>query len=268
MGFYKYLLIPQLIWYGVRSPRDQGLAWDRFWAGIHRTGADGEVIWDAASTEELDRVRDQALEHMARDLPIVDIGCGNGRFSRLLAGSFPKVLGIDISAHAVRRAEEESGEVGNVTYRVLDASTAGAGQKLFEELGEANVFMRGVFHVFDVEQRERAVANLRDIVGRRGAVYFAETNYAGDPLDQLVAQGATVTDMPEPLRKCIAAGIKPPRHFGEVQLAELFPPAYWETLKSGPMTMHGVPLTTQGDFEPIPSFYAIARRSAPGSVRT
>ena len=107
---------------------------------------------------------------MARDLPVIDIGCGNGRFSRLLAGSFPKVLGIDISAHAVRRAEEESGEADNVTYRVLDASAAGAGQKLFEELGEANVFMRGVFHVFDAGQRERAVADLRDIVGRRGAV--------------------------------------------------------------------------------------------------
>ena len=104
--------------------------------------------------------------------------------------------------------------------------------------------------------------------GRRGAVYFAETNYAGDPLDQLVAQGATATAMPEPLRKCIAAGIKPPRHFGEVQLAALFPPAYWETLKSGPMTMHGGPLTTKDDFEPIPSFYAIVRPSAPGSVRT
>ena len=268
VGFYKYLLIPQLIWYGVRSPRDQGLAWDRFWAGIQRTGADGEVIWDTASTEELDRVRAHALEHMARDLPVIDIGCGNGRFSRLLAGSFPKVLGIDISAHAVRRAEEESGEVDNVTYRVLDASAASAGQRLFEELGEANVFMRGVFHVFDVKQRERAVANLRDIVGRRGTVYFAETNYPGDPLDQLVTQGATATAMPEPLRKCIAAGIKPPRHFGEVQLAALFPPAYWETLKSGPMTMHGVPLTTTGDFEPIPSFYAIVRRGAPGSART
>jgi hypothetical protein len=33
------------------------------------------------------------------------------------------------------------------------------------------------------------------------------------------------------------------------------------------MTMHGVPLTTTGGFEPIPSFYAIVRRSAPGSVR-
>jgi hypothetical protein len=143
--FSKYFLIPQLIWYGTRSPRDQGLAWDRFWASIQRTGPDGEVLWDAASADELDRVR----------------------------------------AHALA-------------------------------------------------------------------------------LDQLVAQGATATSMPEPLRKCIAAGIKPPRHFGEPQLAALFPPAYWETLESGPMTMHGVPLTAKGEFEPIPSFYAIVRRSPAG----
>ncbi len=261
MSLSKYLLIPQLIWYGMRSPRDQGLAWDRFWASIRCTGPDGEVIWDAASADELGGVRAHALAHMATDLPVVDVGCGNGRFSRLLAGSFPQVLGIDISAHAVRRAEEESGGVGNVRHRVLDASAVGAGKQLAEELGEANVFMRGVFHVFDAEQRERAVANLRDLTGQRGVVYFAETNYAGDPLDQLVAQGATAASMPEPLRKCIAAGIKPPRHFGEAQLAALFPRTCWETLRSGAMTMHGVPLTAKGDFEPIPGFYAIVRRS-------
>ena len=261
MPLSKYLLIPQLIWYGVRSPRDQGMAWDRFWASIQYTGPDGEVLWDAASADELNGVRAHALAHMATDLPVVDVGCGNGRFSRLLADSFPRVLGIDVSAHAVRQAEDESGDVGNVMYRVLDASAPGAGKQLFDELGEANVFMRGVLHILDAEQRERAAANLRDLIGQRGVVYFAETNYAGDPLDQLVAQGATATKMPEPLRKCIAAGLRPPRHFGEAELAALFPPTYWETLDSGPTTMRGVPLTAKDKFESIPSFYAIVRRN-------
>jgi SAM-dependent methyltransferase len=261
MPLSKYLLIPKLIWYGARSPRDQGMAWDRFWASIQCTGPDGEVLWDAASADELNGVRARALAHMAMSLPVVDVGCGNGRFSRLLAGSFPQVLGIDVSAHAVRRAEDESGDVDNVMYRVLDASAPDAGKQLFDELGEANVFMRGVLHVLDAEQRKRTAANLRDLIGQRGVVYFAETNYAGDPLDQLVAQGATPTKMPEPLRKCIAAGLKPPRHFGEAQLAALFPPMYWETLDSGPTTMHGVPLTAKDKFESIPGFYAIVWRN-------
>jgi SAM-dependent methyltransferase len=265
MALRKFLLLPQLIWYGARAPRDQGRAWDKFWAGIARTGPGGEVLWDAASAEELDGVRARLLGRMDRSLPLVDVGCGNGRFSRLLAAHFPRVLGIDVSRSAIERARDESRGVENVAYRVLDASVPGVGREIAGELGEANVFMRGVFHVFDAEQRARAVANLRDLMGERGVVYCAETNYEGDPLDQLVAQGATPTTMPEPLRKCIAAGISPPRHFGEAQLREFFPGDQWETLESGPMTMHGVPLTTKGDFEAIPSFYAIVRRRAAGA---
>lgn len=260
MALRKLLLIPQLVWYGARAPRDQANAWDRFWAGIARTGPGGEVLWDAAGKEELDGVLERSLARFDRSLPVVDVGCGNGRFSRLFAAHFPKVLGIDVSPHAVTRAREESGGVDNASFRVLDASASGAGKALAVELGEVNVFMRGVFHVFDGAQRAKMVDNLREMMGRRGVLYFAETNYEGDPLDQLVAQGATATTMPEPLRKCIAAGIAPPRHFGDAQLRELFPGSGWEVLESGAITMHGVPLTAKGAYEPIPSFYGMVRR--------
>ncbi|MEP7121873.1 MAG: class I SAM-dependent methyltransferase [Byssovorax sp.] len=262
MAARKLLLLPQLIWYGLRAPRDQSKAWDRFWSGIGRTGAGGEVLWDAASTEELDRALGHVRARMDASLPVVDLGCGNGRFSRLLAAHFPEVLGVDISPHAVEKARAESRGVENVAYRVLDASEPGMGRKLADELGEASVFMRGVFHVFDARQRANAVENLADLTGQRGVIYCVETNYEGDPLDQLVAQGATMTTMPEPLRKCIEAGIKPPQHFGAAQLGEFFPASRWETLESGALTMHGLPLTTKADFEPIPGFYAMVRQRA------
>lgn len=265
MSIQKFLLLPQLIWYGVRAPRSQSSAWDRYWSGIERTGPGGQVLWDAASREELDTALARVSAHMDRALPVVDLGCGNGRFARLLAGHFPKVVGVDVSPSAVTKAEAESRDVANVSFRVLDAAAPGAGRALADELGDANVFMRGVFHVFDAAQRANAVANLRAITGTRGAIYCAETNYTGDPLDQLVAQGATATTMPDPLRRCIAAGIRPPSHFGEAQLRAFFPDAQWETIESGPFTMHGVPLTARaGEFELIPSFYAVvrARRTA------
>jgi SAM-dependent methyltransferase len=262
----KLLLIPQLVWYGVRAPRDQAKAWDRFWAGIRRTGPGGEVLWDAASKEELDGVLARVTARMDAGLPVVDVGCGNGRFPRLLAARFPRVVGIDVSPHAIERAKEESRGLENVSYRVLDASAPGVGRALAGELGEVNVLMRGVFHVFDAGQRATTVENLAAMMGERGVIYCAETNYEGDPLDQLVAQGATPTTMPEPLRKCIEAGIKPPRHFGEAQLREFFPSDRWETLESGPLVMHGVPLTARGEVEPIPSFYAMARRRRAASA--
>src|SRR5205085_2253195 len=99
--------------------------------------------------------------------------------------------------------------------------------------------------VFDEKQRTNAVANLADMMGKRGAVYFAETNYQGDPLDQLVAQGATPTTMPEPLRRCIEAGIRPPRHFGDAEVRALFPRGEWDVLESGTLTMWGVRLTAK-----------------------
>jgi SAM-dependent methyltransferase len=257
---HKLLVLPQILWYALRAPRDPAKAWDRYWSGVQRTGPGGDVLWDAASRDELDRVLGRVLARMDRTLPVVDVGCGNGRFSRLLAAHFPRVVGIDISPHAIERARAESAGVGNVEYRVLDASVAGAVDALAGELGEANVFMRGVFHVFTAAQRTSAVANLARLLGRRGAVYCTETNYEGDPLDQVVAQGATMTSLPEPIRKCIAAGIKPPSHFGEAQLREFFPDRGWEVLESGPVTIHGLPLTTGGEFEPIPGFYAIVRQ--------
>lgn len=248
-------------------PSYQATAWDRYWAGIRRTGPGGEVLWDAADEGELGDACARVVARMDRGLPMVDLGCGNGRFSRLFAAHFPKVVGLDVSPSAIERAREESRGVENVSYRVFDASAAGAGKALAEELGEVNVFMRGVFHVFDPEQRRNAVTSLAVLAGRRGAVYCAETNYEGDPLDQLVAQGATATSMPEPLRKCIEAGIKPPRHFGEREVRELFPSERWEILESGPITMHGVPLTSKGTTERIPSHYAVLkqRASATGS---
>jgi SAM-dependent methyltransferase len=262
MDIRKFLLIPQLIWYGIRAPRDPRQVWDRFWSGIQRTGAGGDVLWDAASRDELDRVLARVLARMDRSLPVVDVGCGNGRFSRLLAAHFPRVVGIDISPHAVQRARAESRGIANVEYRVLDASAPDAGRALADELGEVNVFMRGVFHTFEAGQRMNAVGNLAQMLGRRGVVYGLETNYQGDGLDELVAQGATMTSLPEPVRKCIAAGIKPPRHFGEAEVREFFPSHGWELLESGAMTIHGLPLTTRGEFEPIPGFYAIVRPRA------
>ena len=266
MDIRKLLVIPQLIWYGMRAPRDQRQVWDRFWSGIQRTGAGGEVLWDAASQAELDAVLARVLARMDRSLPVVDVGCGNGRFSRLLAAHFPRVVGIDISSHAVQKARAESRGIANVEYRVVDVSAPGAGRALGDELGEVNVFMRGVFHTFNAAQRTSTVANLAHMLGRRGVLYGLETNYEGDPLDQLVAQGATMTRLPEPVRKCIAAGVRPPSHFGEAEAREFFPSHGWEMLESGPLTIHGIPLTTAGELEPIPGFYAIVRQRGADAV--
>ncbi len=56
--------------------------------------------------------------HLDMGLPLIDIGCGNGRFARRLAPYVPSVLGVDLAANAIARAVNESGDVPNVTFRV------------------------------------------------------------------------------------------------------------------------------------------------------
>src|SRR5262245_11756515 len=130
MSWRKFTVIPQLMWYGIRAPRDQATAWDRFWGGIHKTGLDGQVLWDAASLVELDAVLGRVKSHFDASLPLVDVGCGNGRFTRALGAGSPKALGVDFSPHAIERARAESSGAANLSFQVLDISAEGAGDEL------------------------------------------------------------------------------------------------------------------------------------------
>jgi SAM-dependent methyltransferase len=103
----KFLLLPGLIRASVRLRRRGARGWEQFWSGVQRTGPGGDVLWDVAERTE------------------VDLGCGNGRFTRLLAGRFPVVVGIDVAASAVRLAEAESAGQPGVSYRVVDGGRPG-----------------------------------------------------------------------------------------------------------------------------------------------
>jgi SAM-dependent methyltransferase len=261
MSLRKLAVIPQLIYYMARAPRRQAKAWDVYWRDVRRTGPDGHVLWDTGDPRESDEVLAHLRAHADAALPIVDVGCGNGRFSRLFAKHFPRVVAGDVSAHAITRARAESAGVDRVAFRDLDISAPGVGAAVHRELGsDANVFMRGVLHVLDPKKRATAVDNLAAILGEAGTVYLSETNIDGDPLDHLVLQGATATSMPDPLRRCIAAGIRPPSRFGENEIRSYFPTARWRVLASGPATMYTVPLTGR-EIEPIASYFAVIRRS-------
>lgn len=259
MAFQKYLLIPKLMWYGVRAPRNQGVAWNRYWSRIDHTGYDGDVLWDAGSTVEIDQSLAHLRRHMDRTLPIVDIGCGNGRHARALAGHFPYVVGLDVAERAIEKARQETHGIENVAYCVLDATMPRAGMRLAHEFGEMNVYMRGVLHILDRQQRVTLVQNIRDMLGQRGTAYILETNHGGSPLDYMMYLGATAASIPAPLRRCIEAGIRAPDHFGEREYNKYFPTAQWATLDSGTSVLHGVPIRQPDQLQPIPAFFALTR---------
>jgi SAM-dependent methyltransferase len=259
MSVRKYLLLPLVLRLTLRAPRDPRQAWERYWSEIGSTGPGGQVLWDAGVRGELDATVGRLRVHADMSLPIVDVGCGNGRQARALAAYAPRVLGIDAAESAVKRAVEESDGIPNAEFRVGDATRPGLGATLHDELGDANVHLRGVLHETDAAHRAALVANLRAIVGVRGTIHLCETDVRAHPLEYLQRQGATPTSMPDVVRRLLTAGIRPPSHFGAPELARYFPDGQWCVLASGPTTMYGVPLAPGATFQQIPSHYAVLR---------
>jgi ubiquinone/menaquinone biosynthesis C-methylase UbiE len=51
----------------------------------------------------------------------LEIGCGTGDFSRLLAGRADRVLAVDLSPNMIDRAREDSRKYSNIDFQVADA---------------------------------------------------------------------------------------------------------------------------------------------------
>lgn len=260
MSLRKYLIVPKLLSLVLGAPRDGAKAWDTFWGRVRRTGEGGDVLWDIESDAEMKAARERIEKHLDLGLPILDVGCGNGRHTRMLGSVFPRALGVDVSPNAVRLAREESKGTPNVEFRALDMAEKGAGERLASEFGEMNVYIRGVFHVISHEARQVMVENIARVVGLRGAIYLIESDIHGDPLDHLVVQGATPTSFPAPLELVIKSGVRPPEHFGRRELNTYFPAARWEHTAVEPTFLHTLPLVDRSRrMDELVALYAVLR---------
>jgi SAM-dependent methyltransferase len=263
----KYLMIPKLVRLSAGAPRDHHVAWDLFWSNVKATGAAGDVLWDAGTDHEMLGYVDMLRLHLDTDLPVVDIGCGNGSFTRWLAGHFPHAMGVDVSAPAIRRARAESAGLSNVSYAVRDMTAPGSGTGLGEELhvlgadGGANVFIRGVLHVLRERDRFALAENARAIIGAGGRVFLAETDFQGNAVDYVSHLGATLRSIPAPLEGAIR-GLPMPGHFGPKERSLAFPADRWELIEDGPTTIETVPLSSPTRADRIPGYFAVLKARA------
>ena len=62
----------------------------------------------------------------------LEIGCGTGAFSRLLAARSDRVLGLDLSPNMIRIAEEQSALCANIEFRVADVMAHDIGVDQFD----------------------------------------------------------------------------------------------------------------------------------------
>jgi SAM-dependent methyltransferase len=260
-SWQKYLMIPKLARLSRSAPKDRRLAWDKYWAGIKSTGPGGEVLWDSGRDHEFLGYREVLLRHLDPELPVVDVGCGHGSFTRALAGIFRDVIGVDVSAHAVARARAESeaqeGLAGRARYEARDMTAPGAARGLADERG-ANVFIRGVLHVLSPGDQAALVENLRVLAGSRGTVFLAETNFQGNPVDYVAHLGATPKGIPAPLERAIRE-LPMPGHFGPAERSRVLPGESWDLLEDGAVVIETNPMTDVAAQSQVPGYYAVLR---------
>lgn len=256
----KYLMLPKLIRLSRSAPKDRPVAWDTYWAGIRGKGAGSEILWDPGTDNEFLGYRDVLLRYLDRELPVIDVGCGHGRFTRALAGVFTEAVGVDVSGHAVAHADAETQAgrgAAKVRYQALDMTGTGAARALSVQ-GDANVFIRGVLHVLDAADQAAMVDNLRLLAGRRGTVFLAETNFQGNPVQYVSHLGATTRSIPAPLERAIR-GLPMPGHFGPDERSRAFPPEAWELLADGEVAIETNPTTGVDGQSRVPGYFAVLR---------
>ncbi|WP_405867663.1 class I SAM-dependent methyltransferase [Streptomyces sp. NBC_00005] len=232
-------------------------AWEGFWREAPEER--GAVFWDAEPALTVGVHLALFEPHLtAPGLAMVDLGCGNGTQTRFLADRFPHVVGADLSAAALDHARHAD-PAGQATYRVLDAVEKSETETLHAELGDANVYMRGVLHQAEPDDRQPMVDGLAALVGERGRLFLVELSEAAKPV--LVGLAQNPAGPPPKLAPIFQHGIAP----GEV--ADEAVPEYLRTAGLSILAGGELPLITT-EFGPdgsrieLPSKWVVAGRTS------
>ncbi|QEU90617.1 class I SAM-dependent methyltransferase [Streptomyces kanamyceticus] len=180
-------------------------AWESFWSDA--PDEQGAVFWDAEPALTAGLHLALFEPHLAAaGLPIIDLGCGNGTQTRFLADRYPRVLGVDISAAALDHARRAD-PAGQADFRQLDIAEWSVAEQLHAELGDVNVYMRGVLHQCDPDDRQPLLDNIARLVGERGRAFVVELSEAAKPV--LLGLAQSPTGPPPKLAPVFAHGLAP-----------------------------------------------------------
>ncbi|MFI8297588.1 class I SAM-dependent methyltransferase [Streptomyces nigra] len=231
-------------------------AWEGFWREAPEEP--GAVFWDAEPALTAGRHLPLLEPHLTDPgLVMIDLGCGNGTQTRFLAERFPRVVGADLSAAALDHARRAD-PAGQATYRLLDVVDTTEVRTLHTELGDANVYVRGVLHQAEPGDRQTMADGLATLAGERGRVLLVEPSEAAKGVLMGLAGGPA--GPPPKLAPVLKHGIAP----GEVADEAL--PGYLraaglDVLASGLLPLATTEYGPDGTRVELPSTWIVAGRS-------
>ncbi|MFF0740057.1 class I SAM-dependent methyltransferase [Streptomyces sp. NPDC004111] len=210
-------------------------AWEGFWKDA--PDGTGAVLWDAEPALTAGVHLALFEPHMTEpELPVVDIGCGNGTQTRYLGDRFRRVAGIDLAPAAIGLARRHD-PGRQVRFVVADATEPADVTGLRRELGQdAQVYLRGVLHQAEPADRGALARTVAALLGERGRAFVVEPAEAAGQLLRTLAEHPE--GPPRKLRTVLAHGLAT-CGIAEAQARELFGSADLDVLASGEL-----PLTT------------------------
>jgi SAM-dependent methyltransferase len=228
-------------------------SWEGYWSTA--TGAPGEIFWDADPPHAAQQDLVLFQDYVDPQLPLIDLGCGNGTQTRFLADHFAGVIGTEISPTAVAIAQTKNA-APNISYRILDVLCPDDAQALHEEIGDANLYMRTVLHQLSPADHATAIQSIERLLGIRGILYLIELSSAAEPyFTQLIKQYGPPPGLARVFQHEITPGM-----LNENDLEALFPPDRFTILCTGQSQIHTVHTFPTGEVAMVPAFYAILRR--------
>ncbi|MET7617500.1 class I SAM-dependent methyltransferase [Streptomyces sp. NPDC005408] len=232
-------------------------AWEGFWS--EATGEPGAVFWDAepALTAGLHlALYEPHVDHPG--LTLLDLGCGNGTQTLFLADRFPKVLGVDLSSAAIELARRQDKQ-GDALFRVIDAVDVDQVAQLHAELGDTNVYMRGVLHQCDPEDRQPLADTIATLVGERGRAFVVELAEAAG--QKLMGLAQSPSGPPPKLQPVFRHGIVPGA-VADAEVAGFFRTAGLDVIASGELPLTTTEYAADGSRIELPSTWLILGRNA------
>ncbi|MEU6820231.1 class I SAM-dependent methyltransferase [Streptomyces atriruber] len=230
-------------------------AWEGFWQ--EASDEQGAVFWDAEPVLTAGLHLALFEPHMtAIGLPVVDLGCGNGTQTRFLADRFPRVIGVDLSAAALDHARRAD-PADQVDFRELDAVEKSEAEQLHAEIGDANVYMRGVLHQCDPDDRQPLLDSVATLLGDRGRAFVVEPSEAARPV--LMGLVQSPAGPPPKLAPIFAHGLAP-ADVDDASVGSYVESAGLAVLAAGEMPLTTTEFTLDGTRIELPSRWLVIGR--------
>ena len=228
-------------------------SWEGYWSTA--TGAPGEIFWDADPPHAAQQDLVLFQDYVDPQLPLIDLGCGNGTQTRFLADRFARVIGTEISPTVVAIAQTKNA-APNVSYRILDVLSPNDAQTLHQEIGDANIYMRTVLHQLLSTDHATAIQSIERLLGIRGTLYLIELSSAAEPyFTQLIKQYGPPPGLARVFQHEITPGM-----LNENDIEVLFPTDRFTLLRTGKSHIYTGHTLPTDEVVKVSAFYAILRR--------